>query len=156
MAIIYIYIRTILRLSTLERLGTSSPKCVTYSKKGAAYAKKMTSLLKTSHARPRWFNVNVPMLIQLYTLFPSFNIRQKYITGNHMLTSPHIFLGLISPKFVSDLYGLIRRILYLNFGPYCIFTVPLVKHCVIKNGPVYGVSYLYAACLLIMTSSPTL
>ena len=34
--------------------------------------------------------------------------------------------------------------------------VPLIKHCVIKKGPSYGVSYLYAAWLVSMTLSPTL
>ena len=74
-----------------------------------------------------------------------------------MLTSSHIFLGLISSTFVSDLYGLIQRILYLIcIGPYYIFTVPLIKQRVLINGPVYGVSYLYAAWLVSMNLSPTL
>ena len=63
-----------------------------------------------------------------------------------MLTSSYIFSGLISATFVSDLYGLIQRILYLIFvGPYCNLTVPLVKHCVITNGPLNDVSCIYAA-----------
>ena len=51
----------------------------------------------------------------------------------------HIF-GLLSSTLVSDLYGLIRRILYLiYFGPHCKFTTPLVKNRVITNGPLYSV-----------------
>ena len=57
-----------------------------------------------------------------------------------MLTSSDIFLGLISSTFVSDLYGLMRRILCLIFiAPHCRFTVPFVQHCVITKGPVYDV-----------------
>ena len=57
-----------------------------------------------------------------------------------MLKSPGILLGLISSTFASDLYGLIRQILYVNFIlPHFKFTVPLVKHRVITNGTVYGV-----------------
>ena len=74
-----------------------------------------------------------------------------------MLTLSDIFLGLKSSTFVSDLYGLMGRILYvISTTPHSKFTVPLVKHRVIKNGPVYGVSYLYAVCLWSMTLSPTL
>ena len=73
-----------------------------------------------------------------------------------MLTSSYIFPGLIPTMFVSDLYGLIQRILYLIlFRPYCIVTVMLVQHPVITDGPLYGISYLYAALLLTMTLSPT-
>ena len=73
---------------------------------------------------------------RLYTLCPIFSIIQKYITGDHMLTSSHIFLGLISSTFVSYLYGLIRHVLCISsIGPYCKFTMPLVKHGVITNGP---------------------
>ena len=74
-----------------------------------------------------------------------------------MLTFSHIFLGLISSTFVSDLYGLIRRMLCLFFiGPYFIFTVPLLKHDVITNAPLNGVSYLYVSLLLSMNLSLTL
>ena len=59
-----------------------------------------------------------------------------------MLTSSDIFLGLISSTFVSALCVLMRRILCLIFiAPHCKFTVPLVKHCVITKGPVYGFSF---------------
>ena len=40
--------------------------------------------------------------------------------------------------------------------PYCYSTVPLVKHCVITNGPIYGFSYLYAVCLVRLMLSLTL
>ena len=60
-------------------------------------------------------------------------------------------------KNMSDLYGLIQPILCLIFvGPYCNITVPLVKHCVITKGPLYGVSYLYAVWLVGMNLCPTL
>ena len=74
-----------------------------------------------------------------------------------MLKLSDIFLGLISSTFVSDLYGLMRSILYLIcIKPHCKFTVPLLKQRVITNAPVYGVSFLYGVCLLIMTLSPSL
>ena len=74
-----------------------------------------------------------------------------------MLTSSDIFIELESFTLVSNLYGLIRRILYQIFvGPHCKFTVSLVKHCVIKTEPLYGVPYLYALCLVSMTLSQTL
>ena len=68
---------------------------------------------KTSHARPIWLNAIVSMLIQLFNLFPIFIVKWNYITGDHMLTLSYIFSGLMSSTFVSDLYGLIQRILYL-------------------------------------------
>ena len=82
--------------------------------------------------------------------------KQKYITDDYMLTLSDISFELKSSTLVSNSYGLIRHILYLiSVAPYCKFTVPLLKHCVIKNGPVYRVSYLYSVCLVIMTLSPT-
>ena len=74
-----------------------------------------------------------------------------------MLKLSDIFFEPISSTFVSDLYGLIRRILDLIFvAPHCNYTAPLVQHCVITNGPIYGVSYFNAVCLVSMTLSPTL
>ena len=74
-----------------------------------------------------------------------------------MLTAPTIFIELKSSTLVSDLYGLMKRILYLIYvAPYCSITVPLVKHYVITKGPLYGVSSLYAVWLAITTLSPTL
>ena len=74
-----------------------------------------------------------------------------------MLTSSHIFLGLISSTFVSDLYGRMQRLLCLIcITPYYIFTVTLEKHRVIKDGTLYGVSYFYVAWLVRTTLSPTL
>ena len=71
------------------------------------------------------------------------------MTGDHMLTPSSIFCVFISSTLVSDLYGLMQCILYLLFiAPYCNSTVPLVKHCVITNDHVYGVSYSYAVCLV--------
>ena len=64
-----------------------------------------------------------------------------------MLSPSDIFIELQSSTLVSDLYGLMRRILYaICVALYCNFTVPLVKHCFVTKGPLYGVSYLYAVC----------
>ena len=58
-----------------------------------------------------------------------------------------IFIELKTSILASDLYGLMRRILCLIYvTPYFSITVPLVKHFVIKKGPLYGVSYLYTVC----------
>ena len=57
-----------------------------------------------------------------------------------MLTPIDIFIELKSLNLVSDLYGLMRRILYvICVEPYCKFTVTLEKYCVITKGPLYGV-----------------
>ena len=87
-----------------------------------------------------------------------FNLIQKYINGDHMLTiGIHIFQHLISSMFVLDVYWLIWRILWLVFiAPHCHVTVPLVQHCIITNGPLYRVSHLYAALLTSITLSPNL
>ena len=74
-----------------------------------------------------------------------------------MLTSSDIFFELESSTLLSNLYGLMRRILCLIFvRPYCNVTVPLVKYCVITKGHLYGISYFYAVWLVRMTLSPTL
>ena len=71
-----------------------------------------------------------------------------------MLTFSYTFLGLIYSTFVPYLYDLIQFILCLTcIGPYYKFTVPLVKHSIIKNGPLNGVSYLYSVLLLGTTLS---
>ena len=121
-------------------LLSASPILVTW---GAAQVKKMTFSRKKIHIHD-WYELTSRYLCvaRLYTLCTSFNILQMYITGDHMLKLSHIFWGLISSMFVSYLYGLIWNILYqICFGPYCIMTTPLVQHCVIKNGSLYGVSY---------------
>ena len=116
----------------------------------------MTLSWKKSRARPKLFNTSVSVPIQLYT-FRTFNMIQKYTTGGHMLTSSHIFLGLITSTLVSDLYGSMWRIVYVIFVAPCRkFAVPWIKHYIIKNGTLYGVSYLYAAWLLSITLSLTL
>ena len=74
-----------------------------------------------------------------------------------MLTASYIFMELKYSTLVSDLYGLMRHILCLIcITPHCKFIVPLVKHCVITKGPLYSVSYFYAAWLVNMTLSTTL
>ena len=109
------------------------------------------------HAQTILINLNVSVSIWLYTLCTIFNKIQKYISDNHVLKLSHIFWGLISSIFVSYLYGLIRHILCLIcIGLYWNVTMLLVQHYVIKNGPLYGVSYLYAALLVSMTLSLTL
>ena len=74
-----------------------------------------------------------------------------------MLTSSYMFFELESLTLVSESYGLMQCILYVIFvAQFFNFTVPLVKHYVITNGPIYGVSYLYAVCLVRITLSTTL
>ena len=59
-----------------------------------------------------------------------------------MLTVPYICFGLKSSTLVFDLYGLMRRILYIIcITLYCNITVLWVKNCVITKGPLNGVSY---------------
>ena len=66
-----------------------------------------------------------------------------------MLTSSHIFSGVIYSTFVSYVYVLMGRILGLVlFVPHCNLTVSLVQHCFIINGPLYGVSFFNAELLL--------
>ena len=66
-----------------------------------------------------------------------------------MLMSPYIYFEVICLTLVSGLYDLIQYILYLIFvGTHSKLTVPLVKNYVITNGPIYGISYLYAVCLV--------
>ena len=95
-------------------------------------------------AGPTWINFKVSVRIWLYTLCPIFTIIQKYITGDHMLTSSQIFSGLIYSTCVPYLYELIRRILCLIFiRPHCTVTVPSVQHGFIANVPLYGVSHIF-------------
>ena len=49
--------------------------------------------------------------------------------------------------FVSGLYGLMRRILYVIFvAPYCKLTMTFVKHHVIENGSLW--SFIFV-CIVI-------
>ena len=68
-----------------------------------------------------------------------------------------VFYVFTSLTLVSDLYGLMRRILYLIFvAPYCNSTVPLVKTVLSQMGP-YTTFYIsYAVRLMSMKLSPTL
>ena len=62
-----------------------------------------------------------------------------------MLTSSYIFFRFNIFNFLSGVYGLMRRILYLIFIiPHCNETVKLVQHRLITNGLLYDVSYFYA------------
>ena len=81
-----------------------------------------------------------------------------YITGTLLMWLHQLLvLKFIILNFVSDVYGLMRIILYLIFfAPYYNVTVPLVQQCVISNGLLYVVSYLKSELLLRMTLSPTL
>ena len=57
-----------------------------------------------------------------------------------MLTLSDIFFDPMSSTLVSDLYGLLRRILYIIFiAPHSKFTMQLVKNRIIKNDPLSGV-----------------
>ena len=74
-----------------------------------------------------------------------------------MLTASHIFIELNYSNLVSNLNGLMQCILYLIFiAPHCNIIVPLVKHCFITKGTLYGVSNLYAVQAVSMILSPTL
>ena len=67
-----------------------------------------------------------------------------------------LVLKLISSTFISDVYCLMWSVLYLIFvATHCNVIVPLINHCIIKNGPLHGVLYSYVALLLSMTFSPT-
>ena len=67
-----------------------------------------------------------------------------------MLTSSDMLFKIKSSNLVSDLFGLMPRILCLVFvGPSYKFTAPLVKHSVITKGALYVSSYLYAVWLSI-------
>ena len=48
--------------------------------------------------------INPPMRIRLYTLFQALILKQKYITGDHMLTFSYICIELESSTLVSGLY----------------------------------------------------
>ena len=62
--------------------------------------------------------------------FTSFNIIQKYVTCDNILTIViHIFQHLIYLTLVSDLYGLMRHILCLIFiASHCNMTMQLVQY----------------------------
>ena len=63
-----------------------------------------------------------------------------------MLTPSEIFIELEYSTLVSDLYGLMQCILCLIcVAPYCNVTVPLVKYCVITQGP-YMESHISMKC----------
>ena len=60
-------------------------------------------------------------------------------------------------KVVSYVYGLTWRILYKTFvASYYNLTMTLFQHYIIKNEPLYGVSYFHAELLSTITLSPTL
>ena len=74
-----------------------------------------------------------------------------------MLTPSDIFIELKYSTLVSNLYGLMRHILFLIcVAQYFKFTVPLVKKLCYKKRPLYGISYFYAVWLVSMNLSPTL
>ena len=87
------------------------------------------------------FDINVSVLIWLSCFVPSFDIQgQKYVTGTFLIwLRQSLVSGLISLMHVSDVYGLMGHILYLIFiSLHCNVKIPLVQHCFIKNGPLYG------------------
>ena len=72
--------------------------------------------------------------------------KQNYITGDHILTLSNIFIELKSSSSVSDLYGLMQRILYVIFvAPYCSITVPLAKTLLSKK-VLYMASHICMQC----------
>ena len=98
----------------------------------------------------------MPLCVSDYILcIQDLIFKQKYITDDHMLTLAYILIE--SSNLVLYLYGLMQRILHLiSVAQIFNETMPLVQHRVITNEPIYGVSYLYAVCLVRMTLSPTL
>ena len=57
-----------------------------------------------------------------------------------MLTASYILIEFEYSILVPDLYILMQCILYvICIASHCNFTVALVKHCVIINGPAYGI-----------------
>ena len=84
---------------------------------------------------------SIPPCVSYYILcIPALIFKQKYITGDYMLTASNMFNELKSLTLVSVLYGLMQHILYLiSVTPYFNITVQLVKHFVITEGTLYGV-----------------
>ena len=78
-------------------------------------------------------------------------------TSRHVNPYHKYFSVVIYSMFVSYLYGLMQRLLYLIvFAPYCDVTVPFVQHFFITNFPLYIFLYFYAVWLLSIILSPTL
>ena len=76
------------------------------------------------------------MCILSYNLLPRFYLRQRYTIGYlYAAIIRHIF-QLEYSTLVSDLYGLMQRILYVIFvGKVCHLTMPLVNTVLSKMGP---------------------
>ena len=89
---------------------------------------------------------NVVVCIRSYTLFQALIAYRSIWLIIHMLTASSIFFVLNFLTLVLDIYGLMRRILYvICIAPHCNSTVPLVKHCVIIKGP-YITFCIYMQC----------
>ena len=110
-----------------------------------------------NNSRTHMMDLNLHQFTRAYYIIyfvPSFDIyKQNYIRVNSWCDIiKHQFLTITSSTFISDVYGLMWRILYLIFSmPYCNVTMPLVQHCAISNGPIYGVSYFKVSFWFIMT-----
>ena len=102
--------------------------------------------------------VNVPIHIWLLYFVPVFNIRIELCNWHfpNVTFSTIIFWIIIFNICIKFIWINTAYIILFFVAPYCNVTVPLFQHCVIKNGPLCGVSYLYAAWLSIMTLSLTL
>ena len=110
-------------------------------------------VMKKFRARTRWISVKVSVIILLYTLFPNNNIIHVYINSDNLFSSSYIFFNFII--FNTCIIFIWLNPMYI-MPEFCRMTVPLSHYCVINNYPLYLVSYLYAASLLIVNWSPTL
>ena len=101
--------------------------------------------------------LNSPVHIRLYTLYPSFNIQIEVYNWR-------LYADIIRHIHWIIIFNFSIRFIWLNatyitpnfFAPILNKTVPLVKHRVITNGPIYGISYSYAVCFVRMNLSPSL
>ena len=130
--------------------------------KGAAYFFEENDLIiKNPHRHIQLDSfestLNSPVSIQLYTLYPKLNIGSEVYNW-------WLYVDIIRHIFWTKIFNLSTIFIWLN-ATYIITifvtpnyneTVPLVQHCVIKNGTVYGVSYFFAVCSVSITLSPTL
>ena len=101
---------------------------------------------KTSQVDVKKMDLNLPQCPCVYPIIyfaKIFNVKTKVYNSRLYVDYFHrYFQFLISLTYVSDVCGLMRRILYLIFvRPHCNVTVPLVQHYVIKNGTLNGFLY---------------
>ena len=86
---------------------------------------------------------SIPLCVYEYILcIQPFIFKQKYIIGDHMLTSSYIFIE--SSTLVSDLNGLMQRILCLIYvAPICNETMTLFQHTVLSKMRPYMAFHIF-------------